>query len=68
MSNIFIEKSSRRIDEANEARRIVPNLLLLFKKAFHEVKVSDQRLSFNIFWESSTWTYTKIKLYENSDW
>ena len=49
MSNIFIEKSSRRIDEANEARRIVPNLLLLFKKAFHEVKVSDQRLSFNIF-------------------
>ena len=49
MSNIFIEKSSRRIDEANEARRIVPNLLLLLKKAFHEVKVSGQRLSFNIF-------------------
>ena len=33
----------------NEAGRLVPDLFLFFKKAFHEIKASGLQLSFNIF-------------------
>ena len=33
----------------NEARRLVPDLALFFKKALYEVKASGLQLSFNIF-------------------
>ena len=34
----------------NEARKLVPDHFLFFKKALHEVKASGQHLSFSIFW------------------
>ena len=33
----------------NEAGRLVPYLILFFKKAFYEMKASGLELSFNIF-------------------
>ena len=33
----------------NEARRLVPNLILFFEKALNEGKASGLQLSFNIF-------------------
>ena len=33
----------------NEVGRLVPDLILLFKKALYEVKASGLQLSFNIF-------------------
>ena len=33
----------------NEARRLVPDLLLFFKKVLNEVKASGLQYSFNIF-------------------
>ena len=46
----------------NKAGRLVPDLFLFFKKSLYETKVSDQHLSFNIFWQPSTWTYNRNKL------
>ena len=37
----------------NEARRLVPDLLLFFKKALYEVKANGLQLSFNVFWIKS---------------
>ena len=42
--NIFFRRSFK-----NEARWLVPDLFLFFKKAFYEVKASVLQLSFNIF-------------------
>ena len=41
--------------------------VFFFKKALIEVKTSGQQLSFNIFWQSLTWTNNKSKLYKISD-
>ena len=38
----------------NEARRLVPNFSLLFKKALYKLKASDLQLSFNTFCQPST--------------
>ena len=35
--------------EENESGRLVPDLLLFFKKALYDVKASGLQLSFNIF-------------------
>ena len=35
--------------EENESVRLVPDLLLFFKKALYDVKASGLQLSFNIF-------------------
>ena len=32
---------------------------LIFKKVLYEIKANYQHFSFNIFWQSSTWTYNK---------
>ena len=37
----------------NEARRLVADLLLFFKKALYEVKANGLQLSFNVFWIKS---------------
>ena len=39
----------------NEARRLVPDLFLFFRKALYEAKTIGLQLSFNIFRESPTW-------------
>ena len=46
---------------ANGAGALVPDLFCFLKKAFYKVKASGQHLSFNIFWQTSTWTYNKNK-------
>ena len=43
--NIFFKKNHAE----TEARRLVPDLSLLFKKALYEVKASGRQLSFYIF-------------------
>ena len=45
----------------NKAGIPVLDLFLLFNKALYKIKVSDQHLSFNMFWQTSTWTYNKNK-------
>ena len=53
-------------NEEYEARRLVPDFILFFKKALYEVKACDLHLSFNIFQLPSTWHTIKtnyIKLY-----
>ena len=42
--NIFFKNHAE-----NEAGRLVPDLLLFFKKGLYEVKASGLRLNFNIF-------------------
>ena len=42
--NIFLQKQ-----EENEAGRLVPDLALLFKKAYYELKESGLQLSFSMF-------------------
>ena len=42
--NIFFKNHAE-----NEAERLVPDLLLFFKKALYKVEVRNQHLSFNIF-------------------
>ena len=49
----------------NEVGRLVPGLFN-FQKALYQVKGNGQHLSFNIFWQNSTWTYNKNKLYNIS--
>ena len=39
----------------NEARRLVLDVFLFFKKALYEVKVSGLQLSFNILGKPSAW-------------
>ena len=39
----------------NEVRRLVPDLLLFFRKALYEAKSIGLQLSFNIFRESPIW-------------
>ena len=41
---IFFKKCAE-----NEAERLVPDLILSFKKAYNKVQASDLQLSFNIF-------------------
>ena len=43
----------------NLFRRLVPDFILFFEKALHEVKASGQHISSKIFWYSSTLTYIK---------
>ena len=53
-------------NEEYEARRLVPDFILFFKKALYEVKACVLQLSFNIFRLPSTWHTIKtnyIKLY-----
>ena len=38
----------------NEARKLVPDLLLFFKRAYYEVRVSGLQFGFNIFRQPST--------------
>ena len=47
--NIFLQKSCRKWNRKTSYR------LLLFKEAWYEVKASGLQLSFNMFWQSSTW-------------
>ena len=42
--NIFFKSLAE-----NEARRLVPDISLFFKKALYEVETSSLQLSFNIF-------------------
>ena len=63
-----MEYTKRNIIFINHAEngtgRLVPNLVLFFKKVLYEIKGSGLQLSFNIFWLSSTWhRYNKNKLY-----
>ena len=44
----------------NEAGRLVPDLLLFFKKALDEVKENCLQLSFNMFQQPSIWHTIKI--------
>ena len=48
--NIFLQKQAE-----NEAGRLVPDLVLFFKKAYYEVKESGLQLSFSMFEQPSTW-------------
>ena len=48
----------------NKEARLVPDLVLLFKKALYRVKASDQHLHFKIFLQTSTSTQNKNKLYK----
>ena len=49
----LIEYNKRKIffknHAQNEAERLVPDLILFYKKASYEVKASGLQLSFNIF-------------------
>ena len=45
----------------NETGRLVPDLILLFRKALYKVKARGQHLSFIIFWLNSTWTLNLYK-------
>ena len=51
-----------KIHVENEVGRLVPELLLFFKKALYKVKSSGQHLSVNIFQQTSTSTYNENKL------
>ena len=44
----------------NKARRLVSDIFV-FVKALFEVKTSSKHHSFNIFWQTMTWTYKKQK-------
>ena len=39
----------------NELGRLVSDLSLFFRKVLYEVKASGMQLSFDIFWQPSTW-------------
>ena len=54
-SGIFFRKNHVE----NETERLVPDLFLIFRKPLYEVKASGQLLSFNMLWQSSTWTSIK---------
>ena len=58
MRNIFLQGLCRK-----RGGRLVPNL----KKKRFKVKERNQPLSFNIFWQTSSWRYNKNKLYNISD-
>ena len=45
MKNIFLQNLVK-----NEAKKLVPDLFLIFKKALDKVNASDQHLSLNILW------------------
>ena len=45
LRNIYLQKPCK-----NDVGRLVPDLILFFKKALYKVKASSQHLSFNIFW------------------
>ena len=45
----------------NKSERLVPDLFLLFTMFYLRLKTSDQQLSLNIFWLSSTLTNNKSK-------
>ena len=62
MKNIFLQNLVK-----NEAKKLVPDLFLIFKKALDKVKASDQHLSFNILWYTLTLTYNENKIYSTSD-
>ena len=47
----------------NELGKLFSDLFLFYKKALYKVKARCQHLSFNIFWQTSIWTYNKDKLY-----
>ena len=48
----------------NEAKRVLPDLFLFFKKALYELSVSGLQLSFIILQQSSSWYIIKNKLYK----
>ena len=53
--NVFLQKSCRKwVWETSLG------LLSVFKKALYKVKASCCHLSFHIFWQISTWVYTKV--------
>ena len=60
--NIFFKNNAD-----NQLGRLVPDLFLFIKIALYKVKTSDQHVSFNIPWQTSTWAQSKNKLYNNSD-
>ena len=59
--DIFLQKSCRKRCFETSSRPF-----LFFKNTLHEVKASDQHLSVNIFWYSSTRKYNKNKMYKAS--
>ena len=54
--------------QENKTRRLVPGLFLFFKKALYEIKASGLQLSFNRFWQSSTWIqrYSQFRFFRKS--
>ena len=56
-----------QIHAENDALRPDSDLLLFFKKALHKIKANGECFSFDIFWEVSSWTYNKSKLFNISD-
>ena len=63
--NIFLKKSYKE-DQFQRlvprtSWRLVPDLFFIFEKSFYKVKASGLHLSFNIFWQISTWTYNPNK-------
>ena len=55
--NIFLKK----LYKEDQFQRLVPDLFFIFEKAFYKVKASGLHLTFNIFWQISTWTYNPNK-------
>ena len=60
MRNLFLQNSCRKGDRETSSRS-----LFVFEKCFrYGIKASRQHFIFNIFWQSLTKTYKKIKLHE----
>ena len=48
--NDVTDRTTTNYNTENQVGRLIPDLVLFYKKALYEVKASGQLLSFNIFW------------------
>ena len=48
--NDVTDRTTANYNTENQVGRLIPDLVLFYKKALYEVKASGQLLSFNIFW------------------
>ena len=48
--NDVTDRTTINYNTENQVGRLIPDLVLFYKKALYEVKASGQLLSFNIFW------------------
>ena len=61
--NIMWDMSFSKNHAEYDTKALVTDLFCFFTKALYKVKASARHLNFNIFWETSTWTYNENKLY-----